>query len=197
MKSHLNSLLQIGDRPDDPHNVMLMHHFLVSMGVFMSFGGLIWGSMSLAFGLTLQSLIPYSYVLLTIINFLFFERFKNFQLARSFQVLISLLLPFFFQWSLGGFIVSGAVMLWAMLALAAAFTFQSAWLNVRWLVAFLALTVVSGEHDDPAVSQLPPQSEQEFPDRIVRPADIGGVEFSYVGVDRVGQRVGVDGFGLG
>jgi adenylate cyclase len=144
MKSHLNSLLQIGDRPDDPHNVMLMHHFLVSMGVFMSFGGLIWGSMSLAFGLTLQSLIPYSYVLLTIINFLFFARFKNFQLARSFQVLISLLLPFFFQWSLGGFIVSGAVMLWAMLALAAAFTFQSAWLNVRWLVAFLALTVVSG-----------------------------------------------------
>ena len=144
MKSRLNSILQIGDRPDDPHNVTLMHHFLVSMGVFMSFGGLIWGSMSLAFGLVLQSLIPYSYVLLTIINFLFFARSKNFQLARSIQVLISLLLPFIFQWSLGGFIVSGAVMLWAMLALAAAFTFQSAWLNVRWLAAFLALTVVSG-----------------------------------------------------
>jgi len=144
MKSRLNSLLQIGDQPDDPHDVVLMHHFLVAMGVFMSFGGLIWGSMSLAFGLTLQSLIPYSYVLLTIINFLIFARFKNFQLARSFQVLISLLLPFIFQWSLGGFIVSGAVMLWAMLALAAAFTFQSAWLNVRWLAAFLALTVVSG-----------------------------------------------------
>jgi class 3 adenylate cyclase len=144
MKSRLNSILQIGDRPDDPHNVTLMHHFLVSMGVFMSFGGLIWGSMTLAFGLVLQSLIPYSYVLLTIINFLFFARFKNFQLARSFQVLISLLLPFFFQWSLGGFVVSGAVMLWAMLALAAAFTFQSTWLNVRWLAAFLALTVVSG-----------------------------------------------------
>ena len=83
-------------------------------------------------------------MLLTIINFLFFARSKNFQLARTIQVLISLLLPFFFQWSLGGFIVSGAVMLWAMLALAAAFTFQSAWLNVRWLAAFLALTVVSG-----------------------------------------------------
>jgi len=144
MKYRLNSLLHIGDRPDDPHNVMLMHHFLVAMGVFMSFGGLIWGSMSLAFGLTLQSLIPYSYVLLTLINFLLFAKFKNFQLTRTFQVLISLLLPFFFQWSLGGFIVSGAVMLWAMLALAAAFTFQSAWLNVRWLTAFLALTVVSG-----------------------------------------------------
>jgi len=39
MKSRLNSILQIGDRPDDPHDVTLMHHFLVSMGVFMSLGG--------------------------------------------------------------------------------------------------------------------------------------------------------------
>jgi len=35
-----------------------------------------------AFGLALQSLIPYSYTLLTIINFLLFARFKNFQLER-------------------------------------------------------------------------------------------------------------------
>jgi class 3 adenylate cyclase len=144
MKSLLTTLLRIGDRPDDPDNVMLMHHFLVAMGIFMSIGGLIWGSISLSYGLTLQSLIPYSYTLLTVINFYFFKRYKNFQLTRFFQVLISLLLPFLFQWSLGGFVVSGAVMLWAMLALAASFSFQSAWLNVRWLAAFLALTVVSG-----------------------------------------------------
>jgi hypothetical protein len=144
MKSLLTTLLRIGDRPDDPDNLMLMHHFLVAMGIFMSIGGLIWGSISLSFGLTLHSIIPFSYTLLTIINFYFFRRYKNFQLTRFFQVLISLLLPFMFQWSLGGFVVSGAVMLWAMLALAASFSFQSAWLNVRWLAAFLALTVVSG-----------------------------------------------------
>ena len=123
---------------------MLMHHFLVAMGVFMSGGGLIWGTISLCYGLTLQSLIPFSYALLTAINFYLFSRYKNFRLTRFFQVLISLLLPFLFQWSLGGFIVSGAVMLWAMLALAASFSFQNAWLNVRWLAAFLGLTVVSG-----------------------------------------------------
>ena len=144
MRSLLTALLRIGDRPDDPENVLLMHHFLVAMGVFMSVGGLIWGSISLTFGLVPQSVIPFSYTLLTVINFYYFRRSKNFHLARFFQVLISLLLPFMFQWSLGGFVVSGAVMLWAMLALAASFTFQSAWLNVRWLAAFLALTVVSG-----------------------------------------------------
>jgi hypothetical protein len=144
MKSSLYILLRIGDRPDDPDKVMLMHHFLVAMGVFMSGGGLIWGTISLSYGLTLQSLIPFSYALLTIVNFYLFSRYKNFRLTRFFQVLISLLLPFLFQWSLGGFIVSGAVMLWAMLALAASFSLQSAWLNVRWLAAFLGLTVVSG-----------------------------------------------------
>jgi len=144
MESILNALLRIGDRPDDPDTEKLKHHFLVAMGALMSVGGLTWGSISLAYGLLLQSTIPYSYTALTVVNFLLFRQFKNFELTRFFQVLISLLLPFFFQWSLGGFVVSGAVMLWAMLALVAAFSFQSAALNIRWLVAYLALTVLSG-----------------------------------------------------
>ena len=144
MKSLVNSFLRIGDRPDDPDSEKLKHHFLVAMGALMSVGGLIWGSISLAYGLAPQSLIPYGYTFLTVINFVLFKRYKNFQLTRFFQVLISLLLPFFFQWSLGGFVVSGAVMLWAMLSLVAAFTFQSAWLNLRWLVAYLVLTIFSG-----------------------------------------------------
>ena len=144
MKSLLNAFLCIGDRPDDPDGEKLKHHFLVAMGALMSVGGLIWGTISLIFGLTLTSLIPYSYTAFTVVNFVLLKRFKNFEVARFFQVLLSLLLPFFFQWSLGGFVASGAVMLWAMLALVASFLFQSANLNVRWLVAYLVLTVVSG-----------------------------------------------------
>jgi len=144
MKSLVNSFLSIGDRPDDSDSDKLKHHFLVAMGALMSVGGVIWGSAALAYGITFQSLIPFSYTLLTIVNFLNFRASKNFRLTRFFQVLLSLLLPFFFQWSLGGFVVSGAVMLWAMLALVAAFSIQRARLNIRWLVAYLALTVVSG-----------------------------------------------------
>jgi PAS domain S-box-containing protein len=52
-----------------------------------------------------------------------------------------------FQWSLGGFVSSGAVMLWAMFALVGTFTFQRMELNVRWLLTYLGLTVFSGVID--------------------------------------------------
>jgi class 3 adenylate cyclase len=48
-----------------------------------------------------------------------------------------------------------------MLALAASFTFQSAWLNVRWLAAFLALTVVSG-----IIEPYMADSAIEIPDHV-------------------------------
>jgi hypothetical protein len=58
-------------------------------------------------GLYLQGLIPYGYVVLSVINFYTFHKSKNFKGARFFQVLISLLLPFAFQFVMGGFLASG------------------------------------------------------------------------------------------
>jgi len=55
-----------------------------------------------------------------------------------------MLLPFLFQWSLGGFIPSGAVMLWAIISLAGSLNFQDIKLGVKWLIAFLCLTIFSG-----------------------------------------------------
>jgi adenylate cyclase len=49
-----------------------------------------------------------------------------------------------FQWTLGGFVPSGAVMLWSMVALLGSLTFQNTRLGVTWLAAYLALTVLSG-----------------------------------------------------
>ncbi|MCP4162152.1 MAG: response regulator [Deltaproteobacteria bacterium] len=57
---------------------------------------------------------------------------------------MSLLLPFFFQWTLGGFIPSGAVMLWAMVAIVGSLTFANAKSNIRWLLLYLVFTIVTG-----------------------------------------------------
>jgi hypothetical protein len=54
------SLGAIGDRPEDSDKERLQHRFLVFMGVLMSGGGLVWGSLCLAFDLVLQSAIPFS-----------------------------------------------------------------------------------------------------------------------------------------
>lgn len=122
------------------------------MGSLMSGGGLLWGGLASYFGLYVQATIPFGYTLITVINLSYFAASKNFRVVRFVQVLISLILPFLFQWSLGGFAATGAMMLWALLALVGAMSFQSTGTTLRWLAAYLMLTIVSGIID-PEVSK--------------------------------------------
>ncbi|GEM_PF-4369395 len=113
------------------------------MGYLMAVGGLVWGTLSIVYELYLPSLIPYSYTILTIFNFVLFSRLKNFRQTRVFQLFISVLLPFLFQWILGGFIPSGAVMIWAIIPLLASISFQNIQLAKRWLWLYLLLILIS------------------------------------------------------
>ena len=137
----------IGNKATDTDKEKLQHRFLVYMGLLMSCGGILWGTISVYFDLWLPSILPYGYTILTLINFTYVYYSKNFSLVRFLQVLISLLLPFMFQWILGGFIPTGAVMLWSMLALIGSLTFQSTKLSVKWLITYLLLTIFSGVID--------------------------------------------------
>ncbi|MCU0673517.1 MAG: response regulator [Myxococcota bacterium] len=138
----------LGDRPGDDDSARLQHRLLVYMGVLMSGGGLLWGSIAASQQLFLPAVIPYGYTLITIANLTYFRLTKQFAVVRFVQVLISLLLPFFFQWSLGGFSPSGAVMLWAMLAIVGSLTFSASRTSMKWLLLYCALTIVSGVLDE-------------------------------------------------
>ncbi len=138
------SLGAIGDRPEDDEDERLRHRLLVFMGVLMSGGGVLWGSLALGFGLHLAATIPYGYVVITIVNLAVFRATRSFRAARTVQVLASLLLPFMFQWALGGFEASGAVMLWAMLALVGSLAFSKANDAAGWIVVYAILTILSG-----------------------------------------------------
>ncbi|MCO4745873.1 MAG: hypothetical protein KC912_13850 [Proteobacteria bacterium] len=137
----------LGDKPDDSPSEKLKHQFLVWMGILMCGGGLLWGSIAAYFSLFLPAVIPYGYVVLTVLNLGYFKASKNWAFVRMAQVFISLLLPFLFQWALGGFSDSGAMMLWAMLALVGSLTFSEWRSSVGWLVLYLGLAVVSGVLD--------------------------------------------------
>ncbi len=140
----ISDLTTIGDRPTDTDEEKLEHHYLIYMGLLMACGGVVWGAMCAFYGLWLSSAIPFAYTVLTVVNFSYFRSTKNFPRVRFFQVLMSLLLPFLFQWSLGGFVASGAAMLWSVVALLGSLTFQNVRLAATWLGAYLALTAVSG-----------------------------------------------------
>jgi signal transduction histidine kinase/DNA-binding response OmpR family regulator len=134
----------IGNRPTDTQPEMLRHRLLVFMGCLMSMGGLLWGSIAAWFGLLWPAVIPYGYVVLTALNLTYFRQTKDFRSVRVVQVLISLLLPFFFQFTLGGFAASGAVMLWSMLAIVGALTFSESRAVVSWLFVYSGFTVAAG-----------------------------------------------------
>lgn len=133
----------IGDVPGDDSEALLKHRILLFAGLLMSSGGLLWGLICVYFGLLWQSFIPFGYVVTTAANFLFLMATKDFRVARDIQITASLLLPFAFQWGLGGFIASGAVMLWAMLALIGVLALSRPVHGWFWLASYIALIILS------------------------------------------------------
>jgi len=144
LNAFLARLGAIADQPGDDDETLLKHRILIFAGLLMSGGGLLWGTISFVFGLYWESSVPYAYVVLTAINFTMLARTRHFPSARFVQVTISLLLPFLFQWVLGGFITSGAMMIWAMLCLIGSLTFEDSRSAVQWLALYVVLTIISG-----------------------------------------------------
>lgn len=143
MRDILRRLGAIADRPGDDDETKLRHRMLIFAGILMSGGGLLWGSVSAIYGLFAQSLIPFGYVVITAANLGLLAATRHFPTARIVQVSASLLLPFLFQWSLGGFETSGAMMIWSMLCLIGSLTFENARAAYVWLGMFIVLTIVS------------------------------------------------------
>ena len=142
------NIASIGHAENDSDELQIQKSFLVYLALFMSVGGIVWGSISLFYGLAFQAAFPYSYVLISVVNMIIFYFTKDIRVSRFIQVLISLALPFLFQWSLGGFSASGSIMLWAILALIASLTFQSTGTVTGWLAMFLSLTLFSALIDE-------------------------------------------------
>jgi len=146
--SALTKIVGIGIRQEDIERLKIQKGFLVAFTIFMSIGGLVWGLITYSHDLLIQSLIPFGYVIASTINLIYFSISKEIKVVRLIQVFFSLLLPFLFQWLLGGFFPSGMVMLWSVLALIASFTFQSIFISSIWLVFFLILSITSGIFND-------------------------------------------------
>ncbi len=119
---------------------------MLSGGALMSVGGVVWTALAGWYGLW-GAVIPFGYVLMTVANFAWFQVSRNRERATRIQVLASLFLPFLFQWSIGGFVASGASMLWAMFALVGSLTVGEVRRRVGLLVVYCLLTIVSGVID--------------------------------------------------
>jgi serine/threonine protein kinase len=151
----VHRLGSIGDRPADTPAQRLQHRLLVYMGVLMALGAAVWSGLSFGFGLLIPGVIPVGYIVVTILNFGWFSVSKRFERARTIQILFSVLLPFFFQWSVGGFHASGGVMLWALVAVVGSLTFTTSREMLKWLFVYSMLVVISGMIDTDVRARFP------------------------------------------
>ncbi|HEX6666545.1 MAG TPA: adenylate/guanylate cyclase domain-containing protein [Solirubrobacterales bacterium] len=119
----------------------------------------VWVGTYAILGLWLSAAIPLVYQLASGVSLYTFARTRRYRLFRVSQLLMSLLLPFALQWSLGGFAASSAVGLWAFTCPVGALLFVGARQAVPWFVAFAALVVFSGAID-PALSSNAPEIPQ-------------------------------------
>ena len=145
----------IGALPSDTPDERLRKSALVLSSLLITALSFIWVGTYAALGLWRSALIPLAYQLASLIGLVFLARTKRYGVFRASQVTMMLLLPFLLQWSLGGFVQSGAVALWAFTAPLTALVFYGPRGAIPWFGAFLGLVVLSAAID----GVLPPPAD--------------------------------------
>ena len=143
----LRRLTELGRLPSDDEEDRLRKSVLVLSSSLMATLAFAWVATYAVLGLWLSAAIPFAYQLASAASLCVFATTRRFRLFRTSQLLMSLLLPFALQWSLGGFANSSAVSLWAFTCPVGALLFVGARQAVPWFVAFAGLVAISGAID--------------------------------------------------
>ncbi len=114
----------------------------------------LWVGTYWALGLVTAAAIPFAYQVASVVSLAVFARTKSYAFFRFSQAALMTVLPFLLQWTLGGYLASSAVGLWALVAAIGTLFFFTAAESIPWFVAFLGLTVVSGLLE-PTISARP------------------------------------------
>jgi adenylate cyclase len=139
----LARLARIGADPQDDDDTRARKALLVLISVLILPVALLWAVLYLAFGSPV-GWVPLVYFAILLAAIVVFSRTRNFgQLLRVGQVDI-LLAPTLSMIPLGGFLASGGVGLWGILAPLAALVFSDVRTAARWYLAYLVVFLGSG-----------------------------------------------------
>jgi len=140
----LDRLSLIGVALEDSDEVRVQKVTLTLAAAISTAMAVVWVGTYLALGLPRSAAIPFTYQVASVVSLIAFARTKDYRFFRFSQIIFISLLPFFLQWSLGGYEASSAVSLWSLVGVFGALFFYSARQAVRWFALFAALTVFSG-----------------------------------------------------
>jgi diguanylate cyclase (GGDEF)-like protein len=159
LPSFFDMLWQVANKGlklDDSDDLKLKKTMLTFIALGIASMAIFWGLLYIYVGYTLAGIIPLSYAVISFGSIFFFCRSKRFLFFRFSQLLMILLLPFTLMWSLGGFANGSVVMIWAVFTPVAALFFSDIGEAIGWLVAFLALVVISAIIDPHVAAMVEP-----------------------------------------
>jgi adenylate cyclase len=136
-------LSRIGADPKDDQELRHRKSLLVLLAVLILPVSVVWGSVYLAFGSPV-GILPFIYFAISIASLVLFARTRNFRLLLVIQLLDILLTTTAGQMLVGGFIPSGGVGLWGILAPLGALVFLEVRQAVRWFGAFVLVFLLTG-----------------------------------------------------
>jgi adenylate cyclase len=136
-------LARIGVDPEDDVDLREKKTLLVLLAVLILPVSVVWGSAYLALGSPV-GFLPYIYFAVSIGSLLLFARTRSFRLLLVIQLLDVLLMTAAGQMLVGGFLPSGGVGLWGILAPLGALVFLDVRQAIRWFVAFVLVFLLLG-----------------------------------------------------
>ena len=161
-RSAIERAAAVGSLPSDTPEERLRRSALVLSSLLVVALSFVWIATYAALGLWVSALIPFAYQVASLAGLRVLARTKRYTIYRACQVTMWLMLPFLLQWSLGGFVESGAVALWAFTAPLGALVFYGPRRATAWFLAFLTLVAVSA-----AIDSTLPQPANDIPSWLV------------------------------
>jgi adenylate cyclase len=136
-------LARLGAGPGDDEELRQKKALLVLLAVLILPVSVVWGAVYLAFGSPV-GIVPYIYFTVSIGSLVLFARTRNFRLLLVTQLLDILLTTTAGQMFVGGFLPSGGVGLWGILAPLGALVFLEVRRAIRWFGTFVLVFLLTG-----------------------------------------------------
>jgi adenylate cyclase len=133
----------IGADPADDPETRLRKVLLVLVAVLILPIALVWGSLFVALGAD-SGLVAFVYFAISVASIVVFARTRDFAVLLRVQLLDILIAPTVSMAPAGGFLATGGVGLWGILAPLGALVFEDVGSAIRWYAAFVALFLGAG-----------------------------------------------------
>ena len=120
---------------------------LVFSTALMMVASMLWLAIYWSFGQRFSTLIPMVFLLASFCTIVFFLKTRKLPVYCLMQLALFLFTPFALQWTMGNFVNSSGVSLWALLAPVSAIVILGTRESVPWFVAYIFMTAMSGMFD--------------------------------------------------